>query len=283
VAYEAATADIKDFNLIDPFHLETYGKTAVNYNRDVETFPVLKTILERITGSDSMYQSPTDMGVNRAGFGIVDDDAVRDAAKQEIIRRYYRYRYEYAMGLADRETVDRAASIMKRVKVGVDDRPVVAAAQAAAEAAENRGKGKDGIYCGAAIELPDGTILTGKNSPLMHAASSLVLNAVKHLAGIPDAIHLLSPAILESVASFKGDISGSKLASLDLDETLMALCVSAATNPTAQHAMDNLKGLQHCEVHLTHIPTPGDEAGLRRLGVHLTCDPAFPTRQLLIS
>jgi uncharacterized protein (UPF0371 family) len=145
------------------------------------------------------------------------------------------------------------------------------------------GKGNEGIYCGAAIELHDGTIVTGKNSPLMHAASSLVLNAIKTLAGIPDDIHLLAPGIIESIGSLKKDILNRKTISLDLEETLIALSVSTTTNPTSQMAMTKLKQLENCEMHLTHIPTPGDEAGLRRLGVNLTSDPNFPSRALYVT
>ncbi|MFA5089109.1 MAG: DUF1846 domain-containing protein [Candidatus Omnitrophota bacterium] len=278
VAYESATADIRDFNLIDSFHLEAYQATAVNYNRDIEVFPVLKRILEKITGAESMYKSPTDMGVNRAGFGIVDDAAVREASKQETIRRYFRYTCEYAMGLVDKETVQRAELIMKGVDVRPEDREVVEPARRAAQDAKEKGKGNEGIFCGAAIELKDGTIITGKNSPLMHSASSLILNVIKQLAGIPDAIHLLSPNIIESIADFKKNILGAKTLSLDLDEALITLSISAATNPTSKSAMEKLKELEGCEVHMTHIPTPGDEAGLRRLGVNLTSEPNFSTK-----
>ncbi len=282
VAYEAATADIRDFNLIDPFHLETYQKTAVNYNRDVEVFPVLKRMLEKITGSESMYQSPTDMGVNRAGFGIVDDRAVQEAAKQEIIRRYFRYRCEYAMGFTDRETVERAKLLMEELGLQPEDRKVVKPAQEAQNEAQKRRAGNEGIFCGAAIELNDGSIVTGKNSQLMHATSSLILNAVKQLAGIPDKLHLLSPQIIESIGNFKTSLSGVKTVSLNLEEALIALSISATTNPTAQMALDKLKELGGCEVHSTHIPTPGDEAGLRRLGVNLTSEPNFSTKSLFV-
>ena len=280
IAYEAATADIKDFNLIDPFHLEAYGETAINYNRDVEIFPVLRRILEKITGNESVYRSPTDMGVNRAGFGIQDDEMVKEAARQEIIRRYLRYRCEYAMGLVGKGTVERAELLMKELKIQPESRRVVQPARKAAEEAREKGKGNEDIFCGAALELSDGTVLTGKNSPLMHAASSLVLNAIKHLAGIPDRIHLIAPPVLESIGTLKKDILSRKSISLNLEETLIALCISATTNPTAQHAMERLKDLTGCEMHITHIPTPGDEAGLRRLGVNLTSDPDFSTKRL---
>jgi uncharacterized protein (UPF0371 family) len=280
LAYEAATADIADFNLIDPFHADAYGALAVNYNRDVEVFPVLKRILERIAGTSSVYKSPTDMGVNRAGFAIVDDETVRNASKQEVIRRYFRYSCEYAMGFASEETVQRVELLMKEMGVDPSMRKVVQPSRAAAENARSRKDGNEGVFCGAALALPDGAIITGKNSSLMHATSALVLNAVKKLGGIPDQIHLLSPSIIESVARLKEATLGKKAVSLDLDEALIALSISAATNPTAELAMEQLPRLANCEVHLTHIPTPGDEAGLKRLGVHLTSDPRFSTRDL---
>jgi uncharacterized protein (UPF0371 family) len=279
-AYEAATADLGDFNLIDPFHLEAYGQVAVNYNRDVEVFPVLKRILERIMGGDSLYRSPTDMGCNRAGFAITSDEVVSEAAKHEVIRRYFRYACEHAMGFTDASTVERVQLLLKELDFDPSRRRVVGAARTAAEEARKTKKGNKGIFCGAAIELADGTIVTGKNSPLMHATSALVLNAIKKLAEIPDRIHLLSPSIISSIAGLKKDILNSRALSLDLDETLIALSISAATNPTAQLAMEKLKDLGGCEVHLTHIPAPGDEAGLRRLGVNLTSEPNFSTKDL---
>jgi uncharacterized protein (UPF0371 family) len=284
VAYEAATVDLRDFNLVDPFHLEAYGETAVNYNRDVEAFPVLRRILERITGGDSMYQSPTDMGVNRAGFGIVDDGVVRQAAREEIVRRYFRAACEYAMGSVDREAVSLARMKMDEVAITPEDRVVVRAARAAAlEGPVRKNKGNDGIFCGAAIELQDGTIVTGINSPLMHAASSLVLNAIKRLAGLPEKLHLLSPAIIDSIRNMKSNVLNARSVSLDLGETLIALSISAATNPTSQLAMEQLKELRGCDVHMTHMPSPGDEGGLRRLGVNLTSEPNFATRDLFVA
>jgi uncharacterized protein (UPF0371 family) len=280
IAYEAATADLADFNLIDPFHLDVNRSVAINYNRDVEIFPVLRRILERITGAASPYQSPTDMGVNRVGFAISDDPAVREAAKQEVIRRYFRYSCEYAMGFASEDTVQRVELLMKEMNVEPALRLVVEPARVAAEQAQEMNKGHNGIYCGAALELRNNEIVTGKNSPLMHATSALVLNAIKKLAGIPEPIHLLSPTVIESVARLKETMLGRKTISLDLDEALIALSISAATNPTAQIAMEKLRDLSGCEVHLTHIPTPGDEAGLKRLGVNLTSDPRFSTRDL---
>ncbi len=283
VAYEAATADLRDVNMVDPFHLEATGKTTINYNRDVEAFPLLRRIIEKITGGESFYSSPTDMGVNRAGFGIVDDELVREAALQEIVRRYYRYACEYAMGLVDHDTVERAELIMKEVSAGPENRPVVAAAHHAAAEAQAEGKGNEGIFCGAAVELHDGTLVTGGNSPMMHAAASLVVNAAKHLAGLPPALHLLPPAVTESLSHFKRDVLKGRMVSLDLGETLIALSISSAGNPAAQLAVEALPKLQGCEVHMTHMPTPGDEAGLRKLGVNLTSEPDFSTKCLFVS
>jgi uncharacterized protein (UPF0371 family) len=281
IAYEAATADLKDVNLIDPFHLETYGKTAINYNRDVDAFPLLKRILEKISGSTSMYQSPTDMGVNRIGFAIINDDAACDAAKQEIIRRSFRYACEYMMGLGSKETVDRAKLIMQNVGCTEADRPVVSAArEAAVEAQSDPEKGINGIFCGAAIELPDETIVNGKNSPVMHAAASAVLNAIKRLAGLPDKLHLISPSIIESIAEMKRAIKDSAMVTMDLEETLIALGTSTASSSGAYLAVKQLKKLKGCEMHLTHMPSPGDEAGLRELGIHLTSDPRFSSDRL---
>jgi len=282
VAYEAATVDLRDFNLIDPFHLAAHGEHTVNYNRDVEVFPVLLRILKRISSSAEVYQSPTDMGVNRAGFAIVDDDVVQEAARQEVIRRFFRYSCEYAVGLVEREDAQRAELLMEELGVSAEDRRVVGPARAAAAEAEATGKGNNGVFVGAALELPDGVMVAGKNSPLLHAASAVVLNAIKWLSGIPDEIHLLAPAIMESITELKKDILRMRSVSLDLEETLIALGMSATSNPAAKVAMSRLKDLAGCEFHTTHIPTPGDEAGLRRLGVNVTSDPNFASRSLAI-
>ncbi|MEI6631118.1 MAG: DUF1846 domain-containing protein, partial [bacterium] len=286
VAYEAATADIQDFNLVDPFHLNKYNKTAINYNRDVESFPILKLILGKIFDKSSalpMYNSPTDMGVNRAGFGIVDDKVVQEAARQELIRRFFRYNSEFVLGIEKKETVDRVVLLMEELGVKVADRQVVEVARKSAEEAESNGKGNEGIYCGAAIQLNDGRIITGKNSRLMHAASSLILNAAKVLANIPDEILLLSPHIINQIAKLKEGILDTDSESLDLEETLIALSISAATNHTAELAMKKLIDLRGCEVHMTHIPTPGDKVGLKRLGVNLTTDGKFSSRNLFVT
>lgn len=282
IAYEAATVDLKDVVLIDHHHLEAYNEKTVNYNRDIEAFPLLKRILEKITGDESLYLSPTDMGVNRASAGIVDDEVIAEASHQEIIRRYFHSAVEYTKGLADRESVERAELIMEKVQARVEDRKVVGPARQAAQTAEKTGKGHNGVYCGAAIELEDGTIITGKNSPLMHSASSLILNATKHLAGLPVNMLLLPANMIEQVAFMKKEILTGKVISLDLEETLIMLGISALSNPAAQLAIEKLAELRNCEVHLSHIPTPGDEAGLRKLHVNLTSDPEFSSASLFM-
>jgi uncharacterized protein (UPF0371 family) len=283
LAYEAATVDLEDRVLIDEHHLKAYNVKTVNYNRDIEAFHLLKRIIEKITGGESMYQSPTDMGVNRASSGIVNDSIITEASYQEIIRRYFRCAVEYAMGLNEKETLNRINMIMNSIGAKAEDRKVVLPAREAAKEAEKYGKGNAGVYCGAAIELRDGTIITGKNSPLMHASSSLILNAAKHLAGFPDKMYLLPENIIDSVTHLKKDILNGKMVSLDVDETLIVLGISALSNPAAKMALENLKFLRDCEVHLTHIPTPGDEAGWRKLKVNLTCDPEYSSKSLFIS
>jgi len=281
LAYEAATADLADVNMVDPFHLEAYGKTAINYNRDVEIFPVVRRICAKIMKQENLYQSPTDMGVNRIGFCITDDALVREASTQEILRRYFRYRCEYLLGSADRSAADRVKLLMDELGVAETDRPVVVPARQAAEDARRQpGKGCDNFYCGAAIRLPDGKIVTGKNSPVMHAAAACVINAIKVLAALPDELLLISPEVLHSVGMLKKDFMKSKRMSLDLGEALIALSVSGPANPAAELAMRKLSRLAGCEMHLTLLPSPGDEAGLRRLGINLTCDPLFASRDL---
>jgi len=283
IAYEAATVDLKDKVMIDEHHLNAYNVKVVNYNRDIEAFHLLKRIIEKITGGKSMYQSPTDMGVNRASSGIVNDRLITEASHQEIIRRYFRCAVEYAMGLVDKDTLNQVVEIMNKIGAKIEDRKVVLPARNAAKKAEKEGKGNAGIFCGASIELHDGTIITGKNSPLMHAASSLILNTTKHLAGLPDNMYLLPQSIIDSVTYLKRDILHGKMVSLDLDETLIVLGISALSNPAAQMALEKLQCIRDCEVHLTHIPTPGDEAGLRKLNVNLTCDPEYSSKSLFIT
>jgi uncharacterized protein (UPF0371 family) len=281
VAYEAATADLADTNIIDPFHLEAYQVQSVNYNRDVGVFPVLQRILEKITGDKCCYQSPTDMGVNRVGFAIVDDEGARKASLQELIRRLLRYRCEYTLGLTGRETVQRVELLMKEFNVCTADRAVVPFAnKAAKEAIEDPRLGRDGIYVGAAIELPDGTIISGTNSPRLHAASSVITRAIKYLAGIPNKIQLMPENICDSVGNMKTKILKEKHLSMDLQETLIALAISSTNNHAVELAMEKLTAFRGCEMHMTHMPTPGDEEGIRRLGINLTTDTLFATDDL---
>ena len=280
LAYEAATADLGDINLIDHFHLEAYDEKTVNYNRNLEAFPILKRILCRITGEQSSYRSPTDMGVNRIGFGIVDDQVVREASCQEIIRRYFRASCEVALGQTDKTCLQRIGLIMKELDLIPEYRRVVIPAREAVKEGQARNKGDGGVFTGAAIELPDGTIVTGKNSPLLHAASSAVLNAAKVLAHIPDSLDLLPVNLIKSLSYFKENILEEKKLALDLEETMIALSLSATTNPAAAAAVEQLRSLRNRECHLSHIPTPGDESGFRKLGVNLTCDASFSSKSL---
>lgn len=279
MAYEAATADIRDRNMIDPFHLEAYQKITVNYNRDIEAFPLLRRILDKITGRET-YLSPTDMGVNQVAFAITDDAVCCEAARQEIIRRHFKYACEYSLGLTGQETIERISSLLQETGLQSENRRVVTPARRAAHEAREKNKGNLGIFCGASIELRNGTIITGKNSPLLHAASSVILNTVKHLAQIPDRMFLLPPLITQSVATLKQTLLKQKNASMDVEEMLIALSISATSNPAAQLALDNLQHLAGCEMHITHMPTSGDEAGLRRLGLNVTSDPRFATQDL---
>ena len=231
-----------------------------------------------------MYQSPTDMGVNRAGFAIVDDERAAEAAKQEIVRRYFRYACDVRAGLADDDTVRRIEALLEEFELRPEDRSVVPPArQAAGRRRAAADKGHQGVFCGAAVQLPNGRVVAGCNSPLMHAASSLVLNAIKRLAELPPHLDLISPTVIESIAELRKDILRRESISLNLEETLIALSISSTTNPTARLAMDQLPKLRGCELHLTHLPTGGDEKALRRLGVNLTCDPSFATTKLFVS
>ena len=282
IAYEAATIDLNDKNMLDPYHKEAYGKDTVNYNRDVDAFPLLVAIWQKMTKGACPYRSPTDMGVNRIGFGIIDDEVVRNASKQEIIRRFLRYQCAFAEGSTDRSMVERAKELMESLSLRTEDRVVVEAARRTAEEARLQGKGKAGgkIVSGAAIQLRDGRIVTGKNSDEMHAAAAMVMNAVKTLAGIPSQIPLIGPNIIQSIAHMKQDILKVGYTSLNLDEALIGLAISSTTNPAAQIAMEKLNELRSCEVHMTHMVTPGDEAGLRRLGCRFTSDPYYASNAL---
>ena len=275
VAYESATADIGDKNRIDHFHLAAYGVPTVNYSRDLEAYPLLKRILEKITG-ECVYKSPTDMGVNRIAFGIVNDDVCSQAANQEIIRRFLHAQSDFAVGQCTAETVERCREIMQRCGLNEMDRPVVSAARAARERGIARNKGFNGIVCAAAIQLPDGRIATGCNTPLMHAASSAMLNALKLLGNVDHDTDLISPAIIRNITDLKRTTLSGRGVSINLDEMLICLAMSAAVNRYAERAVGLLPQLRGCEMHLTHIPSSGDTAGLRKLRLHVTSDPKFP-------
>ncbi|MFH1823816.1 MAG: DUF1846 domain-containing protein [Candidatus Firestonebacteria bacterium] len=281
VAYEAATADLGDINMVDPFHLNAYGVTAINYNRDIENFGIMKRIIDKIADKENhiaKYNSPTDMGVSMGKEGIINDDVICEAAKQEIIRRWFRYNKEFTIGVGTKETVVRTEKIIQEIGIKLSDRNVVEPARNTAHMAREQREGHKGIFCGAAIELLDGTILTAHNSSLFHAESAVIIKAIKKLSGVPDNMHLLTPLILTSIGSLKTEVSGVDSPSLNVDETLIVLSVSSSTNPLAETGIKNLKYLANCEMHLTHLPTAGDEAGLRKLKVNYTTD-SFLTLQ----
>ena len=265
LAYEAATADLKDVNMIDPFHLEAYGQTTVNYNRDVEAFPVLVTIFEQILGQ-CPYKSPTDMGVNMVGNCIINDAVVREASCQEILRRYYTALCDQKQGKADDAQILKLELLMKKAGVNPEQRRVVAPAM---EKAADTGRPA------AAMELPDGRIVTGKTSSLLGASAALVLNALKELAGVPDEVHLIAPAVIEPIQSLKVDHLGNRNPRLHTDEVLIALSISAATDPVAAKAMAQLHKLRGCDVHSSVILSAVDEKTFKRLGVNVTCQPQY--------
>ena len=271
LAYEAATADLDDINMIDPFHLEAYGKTCINYNRDVEVFPVLHAIFERISGS-SPYKSPTDMGVNMVGFCISDDEVVQEAAKQEILRRYYKELCEKRKGNSSEETLFKLELLMKKANISASNRPVVMAANIVAEETGNPA---------AAMQMPDGTILTGKTSPLLGASSALLLNALKYIAGVDDEIKLLSPTIIEPIMKLKTEYLGGDVSSLPhLNEILISLAIASVSDENAQRAMDQLPSLTGLEAHSSVILSQIDEDIFKKLGVNLTCEPRYEGKKL---
>ncbi|MCR5203338.1 MAG: DUF1846 domain-containing protein [Lachnospiraceae bacterium] len=270
LAYEAATADLNDVNMIDPFHLETYGKTVVNYNRDVEVFPVLKAIFDKIMGK-SIYQSPTDMGVNMAGYAITDDEVVKKAANQEIIRRYYSVGCEIRKGNADESQRQKIELLMEKAGISIADRPVVAAANIVAE--ETGGPS-------AAMEMEDGTIITGKTTELLGASSALILNALKYIAGIDKKIKLISPEVIEPIMDLKVSYLGYNNPLLHLDEILIALAIEELTNPVAKEAYACLPQLAGREVHSSVILSQIDVSVFKNLGINLTCEPQYQTKKL---
>ncbi len=274
VAYEAATADLADVNQLDHFHIEAYGEMSVNYNRDLEAFPVLRRILERITGESALYQSPTDMGVNRCGFGVVDNDAVERAARREIIRRYYRSACEYRLGMGAKDAVERVELLMSEFAISPEERPVIDAAHKKFK----KDRGPIQVRSSAAIELQDGTIITARNTDVLHAVSGLMLHALKYLANLPKSVDLLPKEVIDPMVHLKKEVLKERRWSLDLDETLTALAISAATNESAAAALKQLPKLRGCDSHVTHIPSPGDESGVRKIGINLTSEPEFSTK-----
>ena len=265
LAYEAATADLDDVNMLDPFHLEAYGQTTVNYNRDVEAFPVLVTMFERILGT-CPYKSPTDMGVNMVGNCIVDDEVAREASRQEILRRYYGTLCDVKQGKSQDSQILKMELLMKKAGVNPDERQVVAPAL---EIAEKTGRPA------AAMELPDGRIVTGKTSDLLGASAALLLNALKALANLDDELHLISPTIIDPIQHLKVDHFGNRNPRLHTDEVLIALSICAATDPAAELAMEQLWKLRGCDAHSSVILSAVDEKTFKRLGVNLTCQPQY--------
>ena len=271
VAYEAATADLDDVNMIDPFHLDAYGVTTVNYNRDVEVFPVLNAIFKRIYG-ESPYKSPTDMGVNMIGSCITDDEVCREASKQEIIRRYYAAMCTARQGMSDSRPAEKIHLLMNQLDItAAANRPVVNAAMAKAEETGQPA---------AAIELPSGEIVTGKTSKLLGASSAALLNALKKLGRIHDDMHLISPIVIEPIQDLKVNHLGNHNPRLHVDEVLIALSISAATNPTAEMAMRQLDKLKGCEAHSSVILSGVDASTFRKLGLNVTCEPRYQTKKL---
>lgn len=282
IAYEAATADLRDVNMIDSFHLEAYGEMAINYNRDLEVFPVVKRIIEKITGEESEYKSPTDMGVNRAGFSIINDEVVKEAASQEIIRRYLNAQCDYKKGKIDDAALERSKLLMDELDLKIEDRKVVKPARDYAEYKRNCNARYENVVV-MSIELPDGSIITGRSSRRMVAAAAAVLNAIKLLCGMADDIHLISPNVLKGIQDMKTDILRHEKTSLHCEEVLSALTISAATNPSAEVALSKLPSLRGCQAHCTAILSERDEQTVKALGIDVTCDPEYITNNLYFS
>lgn len=270
LAYEAATADLNDVNMIDPFHLDAYGITTVNYNRDVEIFPVLDAIFEKIYG-ENPYKSPTDMGVNMVGNCICDDEACREASNQEIIRRYYAALKGLAEGTSQEEEAYKIELLMKQAHISVDDRKVVKAALD--RAAETNGPA-------AALELADGTIITGRTTGLLGASSALLLNALKTLAGLDDSLHLISPAVIEPIQKLKTEYLGSKNPRLHTDEILIALSISATTDENAQRALEQIPKLAGCQVHTSVMLSTVDIKQFKRLNIQVTSEAKYENKRI---
>ncbi|MBO0477659.1 DUF1846 domain-containing protein [Vagococcus sp. DIV0080] len=281
IAYEAATVDLKDVNMIDSYHFDAYGEVAVNYNRDIETFPVIKRIIERITKKESVFKSPTDMGVNRVGFGIIDDEVIKEASKEEIIRRCFDTECFYKRGMVDDDVVSRIQVIMEEMELKKEDRNPVLPAREYAEKLKH-GNNELGItpVSVMAFELPDGKIITGRSTGLMDSSAAAILNSIKYLANIGDEILLLSPVILETIQKTKVVDLHSKITALNANEVLIALSISAVTNPTAQIAYEKLSSLEGTQAHSTVMLNKDDEQILKRLGMDITSDPIFPSENL---
>jgi uncharacterized protein (UPF0371 family) len=285
IAYEAATADIGDYNIVDPFHKKAYGISAINYSRDVENFAIMKKIIAKIVDKDdpmAKYKSPTDMGVNMIKEGIIDYDVVREASKEEIVRRYFRYHREFVEGETLYDTIERMERIMEKAGVNPKDRSVVLPAREAAQDARGRkdeGKGCKGVFCGAAIEIfldsGKAVIVTGKNSPLLYAESAALLNATKIVAKIPDEVDVISPNVIQSIMQLKSIIRLSST-SLDAKEILNALAASAVSDENARRCLDALDKLKGCEMHTTHLMNEGNEKTLNQIGLNLTTDAKLP-------
>ncbi len=278
IAYEAATADLKDVNQIDSYHLEAYGVPAVNYNRDMEVFPVVRRIIEKITG-EALYQSPTDMGVNRAGFGITDDEVCREAACQEIIRRYLIAKVDYKKGKISESSLERSELLMKEVGMEVEDRPVVLPAREYAEQKRECDSRYENVVV-MAMEMPDGKIITGRSSRRMVAAAAVILNSIKYLAGLPDGMLLITKQVFDAMQKMKDEVLRSDRSSLTCEEVLIALTVSGTQNPAAEYAARKLAELRGCKAHCTAILSDQDEQVLQSLGIDVTCDPEYVTTNL---
>ena len=279
VAYEAATADLRDVNMIDSFHLEAYGEMAVNYNRDLEVFPVVRRIIEKITGEESEYKSPTDMGVNRAGFGIIDDEVCKQAACQEVIRRYLIAECDYKKGKIESNILERCKLLMDDLDLSENDRAVVGVAREYAETKRQSDDRYSNVVV-LALELPDGKVITGRSSRRMVAAAAAVLNAAKSLSGMADELLLISPNILQRIQELKTDVLKADKTSLNLEEVLTALTISAETNPSAELALNKLQELRGCRAHCTAILSDKDESTLKSMGIDVTCDPEYVTNNL---
>ena len=282
IAYEAATVDLKDVNMIDNYHLDHYGQMAVNYNRDLEMFPVLKRIIEKITGQEAEYHSPTDMGVNRVGFCITDDAICREAACQEIIRRYLLARVDFKKGLISSDSLDRAKLLMDEVGRSVTDRSCVQPAQDYVEMKRQIDPEGFQNIVAMAMELPDGTMVTGRSSQLMVAGAALILNAVRHLCGIPEEMKLVSEEVLATLQHLKTDILRKDRSTLSLEEVLSALTISATVNPVAEMAVEKLPLLAGCKAHCTAILSGADERIFHDLRIDATCDAEFSTNNLYL-